>query len=158
MKPAPGTTFEVVEADLALEVLVVALDAPPQLGDPHQLLEGEVCGQRGEVEARLIVARLPLAEQPLLVSGWPSLRMLFCGADSVREKLRRELAARAFSPRNGLVSMTRDAAHQLGDLDRLLVAITPSSIRGPHLVGIFPRRFRVGPWRPDQMVVRDTDD
>jgi hypothetical protein len=94
MKTAPGTTFKVVEADLALEVLVVALDAPPQLGDPHQLLEGEMRRQRGEVETRLTIARLPLAEQPLLVSGRLSFRVLFCGADAIGDKLRRELAAR----------------------------------------------------------------
>jgi hypothetical protein len=39
MKAAPRAALEVIEANLAFEVLVVALDPPTELGDPHQLLE-----------------------------------------------------------------------------------------------------------------------
>ena len=39
MKSAPATTFEVVESEFLFEFLIVALDAPAQLGHPHQLPE-----------------------------------------------------------------------------------------------------------------------
>jgi len=35
VKPAPSSTFEVIEAQLALELLVVALDAPTQLREAN---------------------------------------------------------------------------------------------------------------------------
>src|SRR5438132_9049654 len=126
METAPRAALEVIEPHLALEILVVAFDAPAELGDAHQLLERHVRRQRGEVEPRLVVARLPLAEQPLLVTGRPPLRVSFGRAYSIREKLRGELAARSFAPGDRLVLVAWDVLHQLGDLARLLVAIPPS--------------------------------
>ena len=40
MEAAPGSTLEVVEPDLALELLVVAFDAPAQLHESRQLVFG----------------------------------------------------------------------------------------------------------------------
>ena len=36
MQAGPGAPFEVIEAKLAFHLLLVALDAPPELGKPHK--------------------------------------------------------------------------------------------------------------------------
>jgi len=43
VKAAPTSALEVTEAELLFEFLVVALDAPAQLGDADQLLERGCC-------------------------------------------------------------------------------------------------------------------
>ena len=42
VEASPASAFEVVEADFLLEVLVVALDAPPELGQLDQAIEGDI--------------------------------------------------------------------------------------------------------------------
>jgi hypothetical protein len=36
VKATPGPAFEVIEADLLFEFLIVALDAPAKLREPHE--------------------------------------------------------------------------------------------------------------------------
>ena len=69
MKAAPSAPFEMPEADLLLELLIVALDAPAQLGEIDQAIEGDVVRQRREpVFGRLGLALRPLDQQPFLRS------------------------------------------------------------------------------------------
>src|SRR5207342_3891593 len=42
MEAAPSAAFEMAEADLLLEFLIVALDAPAQFGDVDEITEGSV--------------------------------------------------------------------------------------------------------------------
>src|SRR3954447_7184823 len=67
VEAAPAAALEVAEAELLLQLLEVALDAPTQLGGRDQLLEGRRLGQ-GRVPAlrRLLLALGPLGEEPLL--------------------------------------------------------------------------------------------
>ena len=44
MEAAPSAAFEMPEPDLLLELLIVALDAPAQLGEVDQALKGDVFG------------------------------------------------------------------------------------------------------------------
>ena len=46
MEAAPSAPFEMPEPDLLLELLIVALDAPTQLGHVHQRAEGNVLRKR----------------------------------------------------------------------------------------------------------------
>ena len=39
VEAAPGPSFEVIQAELALHLLVVALDAPAKLGETHEFAE-----------------------------------------------------------------------------------------------------------------------
>ena len=67
MKPAPTSAFVVTQAQLLLEVLVVALDAPAHVCLRHQIVQGGVCRQiRKIIFERLGVCRGPLDQQPLL--------------------------------------------------------------------------------------------
>ncbi len=55
------------QAEVLLQILVVALDAPALMGGADQLVDRCFLGQRGQnVPARLGVLCRPLDEQPLL--------------------------------------------------------------------------------------------
>src|SRR4051794_41288294 len=57
VEAAPAPALEVPQPDLLLQLLEVALDAPPQLGGRDQLLEGRRLGQgREPVLRRLLLA------------------------------------------------------------------------------------------------------
>ena len=47
MESAPPTPLEMPEPDLLLEFLIVAFDAPAQLGDVDQTVEGNTFGKAG---------------------------------------------------------------------------------------------------------------
>ena len=70
MKATPAATLEMAEAKLLFEFLVIALDAPAQLGDAHQLPQRGGTGQgTQEVFGRLGFAPRPLDHQPLFGVG-----------------------------------------------------------------------------------------
>ena len=48
MESAPAAPFEMVQPELLLEFLIVALDAPAQFGHPDQLLDRGVGRERGQ--------------------------------------------------------------------------------------------------------------
>jgi hypothetical protein len=67
VEAAPPSSFIVAEPDLLLEVLIVALDAPAQLGDIDQSAEQDGFRQRREpVLGRRLLPLRPLDQQPLL--------------------------------------------------------------------------------------------
>src|SRR5918994_1407206 len=67
MEAAPSAPFIVSKPDLLLELLVVPLDTPAQLGKLDEPAEADVRRQRREpVFGRLGLARGPLDQQPLL--------------------------------------------------------------------------------------------
>ena len=69
VKSPPGSTLEVVEPDLLLQLLVVALDAPAELREADQRPDRRVGGDGREPELRrLLLPSGPLAQEPLLFS------------------------------------------------------------------------------------------
>src|SRR6266536_776561 len=61
-----ASSFEVVEAELALQILVDTLGAPSLHDEPDELSLGDGLGQRREeVVGRLLLAVAPLDEEPL---------------------------------------------------------------------------------------------
>ena len=68
MEAAPSAAFVVIKPDLLLELLIVPLDAPAQLGKIHEPAEADVRRQRREpVFGRLGFALWPFDQQPLLL-------------------------------------------------------------------------------------------
>src|SRR5262245_21296523 len=60
-----GAALEVVQAELALELLVHALSLPAVLNDPNDLLSGHPARETGEEEFRRLVLTLwPFEYQP----------------------------------------------------------------------------------------------
>jgi len=81
MKAAPGAAFEVVETELALEFLVVALDAPTQLREADECRERR---RRRHIGEPVFVGRFGVAgflyEEPLRFAGRQSFAMSMRGA------------------------------------------------------------------------------
>jgi hypothetical protein len=70
VKASPSASFEMPEADLLLEFLIVALDAPAQLGGVDQIAKRNASLQgREPIFGGLFLALGPLNQQPLL--RWP---------------------------------------------------------------------------------------
>ena len=82
VEAAPAAAFVVPEPNLLLELLVVALDAPAQLGEIDQALEGDLLGQAGKpVLGRLGFAFRPFDQQPFLRPRRGELVVVMCRAD-----------------------------------------------------------------------------
>src|SRR5713101_5455165 len=78
MEASPSSTFEMPEPDLLLELLIIALDAPAQLGEVDQSRKIDVLRKgREPVFGRLVIALGPLDQQPLFRStvGEPVIAM-----------------------------------------------------------------------------------
>src|SRR4051794_18655776 len=66
VEASPASSLVVAESDLLLEILVVAFDAPAQLGAIDQVGEGDVLGQSREpILGRLRFIVRPFDQQPL---------------------------------------------------------------------------------------------
>ncbi len=69
MEASPPAALEMVEPELVLELLIVALDAPAQLGGVDEIAQGCLGGQAREpVLRRLGLAFRPFDKEPLF---WP---------------------------------------------------------------------------------------
>src|SRR3954469_17011279 len=67
VEPAPAAALVVPQPEFLLELLVVAFDAPPELGEFDQALEADVLRQgREPVLGGLLLAFRPLDQEPLL--------------------------------------------------------------------------------------------
>ena len=72
VEAAPAAAFEMAQAHLLLELLIVALDPPAQGGGGDKLLQAGLGRQAGEPEALLgSLALAALAQKPLLGPGRP---------------------------------------------------------------------------------------
>src|SRR3954468_11254975 len=120
MEAAPATAFVVTEADLLLQILVVALDHPPCLCDLGQVLECGAWRQVGQpVLARLLGALGPLDQQPLLRPGLRAQGVAVCRTDPQSGEARAELGLAALAPSDGAPSLAGQAAGQVLDRHRL---------------------------------------
>ena len=67
MEAAPSAPFIMAEPDLLLEFLIIAFDAPAQLGAVDQIMEGDVVGKgREPVFGRFLLTFGPLDQQLFL--------------------------------------------------------------------------------------------
>src|ERR1043165_6194496 len=67
VEPAPAAALVVPKPEFLLELLVVALDAPPELGEFDQALKADVLRQgREPVLGGLLLAFRPLDQEPFL--------------------------------------------------------------------------------------------
>ena len=66
VEAAPPAPFVIAEAEFLLQLLVIALDPPSQLGEIDQTLKADLLGQRGKpILGRLGFTFRPLDQQPL---------------------------------------------------------------------------------------------
>src|SRR5262249_57627998 len=108
----PSSPLVMAEPDLLLEFLIVALDAPAQLGDVDEVAQGGALGQRREpVLGGLRLAFGPFDQQRLLapILGAPDRRSAHPHAGEARAEPR----VRAFAPGDRAPGSLRQAERQL---------------------------------------------
>src|SRR5260370_20558094 len=73
VEASPTSPFEMSKPELLFQLLIIALDAPAQLGQIDQAFEGDVRGQRREpIFGRFFLAFGPLDQQPFLATQLPT--------------------------------------------------------------------------------------
>jgi len=112
MEASPTAAFEVPEAEFLLELLIVALDAPAQLGQIDHALEGDVFRQcREPVFGRLLLAPGPLDQQPFLIAQ----RIAVGGTHAHAGEARSQSFAGAFTPADGTPGALGQCERELFD-------------------------------------------
>src|SRR5712691_4578270 len=98
MKAAPAPALEMIEPELVLELLIVALDAPTQLGEADEVGDGRGLRQgREPIFLGLGFAPRPLDQQPL---GPPGLRTR---SRAKRERIAPRVPSRHVTVRHAVV-------------------------------------------------------
>ena len=102
MPSGERASFEVVESELALEVLIHALGAPPFLEEQHNLFLAHALGERREVKlGRLGLGVGPVSDEPLCLPGSERHAVIVCRLDAhERESRAQVLAIRTGFPGN----------------------------------------------------------
>src|SRR3990170_3962453 len=101
VEPTPTPAFEVIQPELVLELLVVALDPPAELGEPDELRDRRVGWQGGEPAlGRRGRAFGPLDEQPLHGARLAAVRIAVRGPHAQPREARTHAPARALPPRD----------------------------------------------------------
>src|SRR5712671_916039 len=116
MEAAPAAALIVAEADFLLEVVIIALDAPAQLGEIDEAAERHVAVDGCEPEfggCGLVLG--PFDEQRLF--GETCFAPDWRGAYAHTGKARLQLLVRAFPPRDGAPGVLGQAERQGFDAD-----------------------------------------
>src|SRR6266496_2510075 len=146
MESSPASSFEVVEPDLLLHLLVVALDTPAELREP------ELGGLR--------FIQGPLVHKPLLLAGRLPLKMVMRAAHAHTTEGGLLPAARSFAPCDGPAGLPSASHRQRRGGHRLLLAGRPPTGRiAPLARGANGRRWdRRGVRCPEHLHSVDPDD
>ena len=99
MQATPPSPLIVTKPEFLLEILIVPLDPPAQLGGIYQGTAADVRGQRGQkVFRRLGFVRGPFDQAPFLGSGRGAVIIAMCGPDTQGGEARGEPGVAAFAP------------------------------------------------------------
>ena len=127
VEAAPVTPFVVRQAELGLELLVVAFDHPAPHGIEDQLSEGGRVGQRRQpVMTRLGLTVRPFDQEPLLGPRQIAVRRAHPHAG----KARRQPALRAVAPAHRAPALRRQGSRHAQHRHRLVASIARDSLRG----------------------------
>src|SRR5215475_4549195 len=126
MEAAPTSPLVMTEPEFLLELLVVALDAPPEFRGVDQAGEGDIGRQGGEpVFGRLGLTLGPFDQQPFLGSWLREIVVAMGSADPDPGIARDEPVGRALAPGDGQPSLRWKAHGQRLGLDRLVFGVAP---------------------------------
>src|SRR3989442_15965706 len=148
MKASPAPAFEVIQADLLLEFLVVAFDAPAEFRQSDELFAWRVGRQSGEpgLGGGRLAAR-PLDDQPLHLSSAIAPLVSMSRADPHACEPRTHGATIALPPSDRLPGRIGQRFRQGMDRDRMstLAASDQSRRAPPATIRWWPRRLRARP-------------
>ena len=89
VEATPSPPFEMPEPDLLLQLLIIALDAPAQLGEIYQVAEGDILLKRREpIFCRLGLTFRPLDQQPFFRAALG--KIVIAMATRIRNRAKRE--------------------------------------------------------------------
>src|SRR6201993_3981752 len=149
MKTAPVAALVVAEAVLLLELLVIPLDPPARLGNPHEALPRRAPGQIGEpVLGWLPFPFWPLDHQPLLRPRLGALGVAVPRAHPHRGEAGRQLALTALAPSDGAPDAGGQTTGQCLERHRPMLGIAVQSGGWGSATGPGSRRQRPGARRP----------
>src|SRR3954464_6600322 len=145
MKAAPAASLIMVEPQFLLEVLVIALDPPAQLGHVDQIDQrGRSRQGREPILARLLVTVRPLDQQPLLRMRLAPPTVAMRRAHPHRGEAPAQLTTlAALTPAHRLPGARRQGESEVLGTDRLMRVIAALE-RGPAALAR-PRLGRQGP-------------
>src|SRR5260370_11644118 len=159
MKPPPSAALEMVEPEFVLELLIVALDAPAQLGEADEVGDGRRHRQGREPILRgLRLVPRPLHEHPLLRPGRRALLIAMGGPHPQPREAGTHRPAGACAPRHRPPRRRWQRHRQLLE--------TPGPVRGgaPHARGwpaaTFPtlrRPRRLARWPRRRLLLHPED-
>src|SRR4051794_18122307 len=125
MKAAPAASFVMIEPKFLLEVLVIPLNPPAQLGSVNQIDQGGGRRQgREPVLGRLLVTLRPLDQQPLLRMrlGPPIIAMGWTHPH--RGEAPAQVTPAALAPTHRLPGTRRQGDGEVLGADRLMLGIS----------------------------------
>src|SRR5690349_11604647 len=159
METAPAAALVVPQSEFLLELLVIAFDAPPKLGEFDQAREADLLRQgREPVLGGLLLAFRPLDQEPLLRARFAQPVVAMSGAHAHPCEARSEPIGDALAPGDLGPRRLLESQRQRLDRGRLVLAI-PAHQRG----WSSPARPRLGwqrcgPLRPNRGVGQDPGD
>src|SRR5260370_28402659 len=125
MKATPPSPLIVTKHEFLLEILIVPLDPPAQLGGIYQGTAADVRGQRGQkVFRRLGFVRGPFDQAPFLGSGRGAVIIAMRGPDTHGGEARGEPGVAPFAPGDPPPGCFGKVQRQLLGRDRLMLDVT----------------------------------
>lgn len=108
MEASPTSSLEVPEPELLFQFLVVPLDAPAQLRERDEAVEGDVFRNGSKPELRgLLLLSWPFDQEPFLIPGNASIEVPVRGANTDTREARDQDVGAAFAPANHLPGLGR---------------------------------------------------
>src|SRR6202163_80392 len=124
MEAAPPAPFIVPKPDLLLELLIIPLDTPAQLGKVDELAEADIRRQRREpIFGRLGFALGPLDQQPLLRRQFRD-QLIMPDPNAHARKARSQPIGRPFPPPDRAPGMLGQTKRHLFDRDQIRFVAT----------------------------------
>src|SRR6266542_202969 len=118
------------EPDLLFELLIIAFNAPAQLGEIHQLAEGDIFRKRRKpVFGRLVLTFGPLDQQPLFRPAVGEHVVTMRETNAHASQARGYRLGRPLPPRDRAPGVFRKAESELLDRDRLMLAVAAKALR-----------------------------
>src|SRR5260221_6196462 len=101
MPPFEAATFEVIESELALQLLVNALGLPTLFDRANDLLRGHAMSERREIELRrFCIVFEPFDDEPDRLPLRDGHVVVVCGLHATKREARRESLFGAGAPRH----------------------------------------------------------
>src|ERR1700686_5820512 len=159
VEPSPSSPFIMAQSKFLLQVLVIALDPPAQLGQIDQAAERDIVGQGPQpVFGRLLFVLRPFNEQPFFGTRLGEAFITMGGAHPQPGEARAQPIGRPLAPGNRLPSRSQQAEGERFGLNRLVLAIPPGPRGPPTAAGPGVWRQRSPARRPNRRVRPDTRD